>query len=218
VEPYQQRVVDEKRELDEKLQRLNAFLQGRAFAGVSNHDRDLLPKQAVVMQTYSNILEQRIASFASVASSVAPSPDGSLVLDANEATSLASLLDWFELLLIGGARVGLLADTKAFQVATIRRLRKSLNRDSAACTSLDEARQTRIVLDGGPLHGLTFEIKGRPGTIRFGSDPRPAKSGIWTPCAYSDSMKDSSAGALYQHATPFLTCDVSEIPEPVLVE
>jgi hypothetical protein len=63
MEAYQQRVVDEKRELDEKLAALRVFLQGQTYANLNAHERNLLYKQAGVMAEYSRILGERIAAF-----------------------------------------------------------------------------------------------------------------------------------------------------------
>lgn len=61
--PHQQRVVDEKTELDEKLQRLRDFFGGAIYPNLSEEERDRLNRQAGVMQQYSDILGERIAAF-----------------------------------------------------------------------------------------------------------------------------------------------------------
>ena len=68
MEPYQQRVVDEKGELDERLDRLLVFLSAVAREHVpktalSDDELTRLCRQAVVMRQYSNILRQRIEAW-----------------------------------------------------------------------------------------------------------------------------------------------------------
>jgi len=60
---WQQRVIDEKRELDEKRSRLDDFQAGDTFAGLEPMDRALLNKQMDAMGIYSRILEMRIERF-----------------------------------------------------------------------------------------------------------------------------------------------------------
>ena len=59
--PYQQRVVDEKKELDEKIQRLGKFLE--SDNDIDRTDLSLLFAQLSSMQTYSQILKIRISRF-----------------------------------------------------------------------------------------------------------------------------------------------------------
>lgn len=66
--PHQQRVVDEKVELDKKIEALNLFIDSRdkpgsIFANLPQAERDRLYVQVNVMATYSDILAQRIAAF-----------------------------------------------------------------------------------------------------------------------------------------------------------
>lgn len=63
MELYQSRVLDEKRELDERLERLVAFIKSAAFYRVSQEDRDLLSEQEAHMTRYSDVLRRRIARF-----------------------------------------------------------------------------------------------------------------------------------------------------------
>ena len=63
--PHQQRVVDEKRELDEKIQKLTAFIYSEKFTSVvkdEDESRRLL-QQDELMRQYSRILYERIANF-----------------------------------------------------------------------------------------------------------------------------------------------------------
>ena len=61
--PYQQRVVDEKTELDEKREKLFAFLNIELFCSLDQSEKDLLLSQYEAMGIYSDILRQRISAF-----------------------------------------------------------------------------------------------------------------------------------------------------------
>ena len=66
MQPHQERVVNEKRELDEKLAKLKAFCFGESnaiFRGLHPIDRNLLEDQFTVMERYSSILDSRIKRF-----------------------------------------------------------------------------------------------------------------------------------------------------------
>jgi hypothetical protein len=65
MQPHEERVVIEKRELDEKLAKLKAFCfdSGTAFSKLPPEDRDLLEDQFTAMQRYSAILGKRIERF-----------------------------------------------------------------------------------------------------------------------------------------------------------
>ena len=62
--PHQQRVVDEKTDLDEKLTKLLAFFQTDMFKSLLEAERSRLRNQARFMDGYSAVLEERIAAFA----------------------------------------------------------------------------------------------------------------------------------------------------------
>ncbi len=64
--PHQQRVVDERQELDGKIQKLGAFFDTEIFKGVDADEQERLHKQYAIMHDYSNILQQRIDAFPSV--------------------------------------------------------------------------------------------------------------------------------------------------------
>jgi hypothetical protein len=66
MQPHEERVVLEKRELDEKLGKLKAFCfdpGSPIFGALPPEDRDLLEDQYTVMEKYSTILGERIARF-----------------------------------------------------------------------------------------------------------------------------------------------------------
>jgi hypothetical protein len=64
MQPHQQRVVDEKKELDDKLDKLKAFIEtSPVFKSLHADERGRLGRQFDVMAEYSSILSQRIAAF-----------------------------------------------------------------------------------------------------------------------------------------------------------
>lgn len=60
---HQQRVVDEKAELDAKRNSLQEFMLSTVFGTLSDAERKDLIQQYDVMTQYSNILESRIGRF-----------------------------------------------------------------------------------------------------------------------------------------------------------
>ena len=65
--PHQQRVVDEKNELAERLTKLNEFLVTEKCISLPFDERCLLAQQAKVMEQYLDILLDRIEMFYSTA-------------------------------------------------------------------------------------------------------------------------------------------------------
>jgi mannose/cellobiose epimerase-like protein (N-acyl-D-glucosamine 2-epimerase family) len=63
LQPHQQRVVDEKTDLDDKRSKLNGFFGSVIFAGLPKDEQSRLWQQIEVMDDYSRILGQRIAAF-----------------------------------------------------------------------------------------------------------------------------------------------------------
>ena len=63
LKPHQQRVLTEKDELAEKLTKLNAFIGGETYLGLSGEERVRLAKQAEIMKDYLDILNERITAF-----------------------------------------------------------------------------------------------------------------------------------------------------------
>lgn len=63
VPPHQQRVLDEKAELDDRSTKLQAFFSNPIFSGLPADEQDRLQKQAIAMQAYSEVLGERIANF-----------------------------------------------------------------------------------------------------------------------------------------------------------
>lgn len=61
--PHQQRVLDEKTELDDRSTKLQAFFSNPIFSGLPADERGRMQKQAAAMQAYSQVLGERIAAF-----------------------------------------------------------------------------------------------------------------------------------------------------------
>lgn len=61
--PHQQRVVDERADLVDKTTKLQAFFDTPVFASLDAAEQHRLRTQLVAMQTYSDILGERIAAF-----------------------------------------------------------------------------------------------------------------------------------------------------------
>jgi len=66
MQPHQERVIAEKKELDGKLEKLHAFCFGldtKIFGSLSPEERDRLERQYDAMKVYSGILAERIKAF-----------------------------------------------------------------------------------------------------------------------------------------------------------
>jgi hypothetical protein len=64
MQPHQQRVIDEKTELDEKLSKLHDFIQDNPmFKTLPEDEQKRLGRQDFIMAEYSNILRERIEAF-----------------------------------------------------------------------------------------------------------------------------------------------------------
>lgn len=64
MQPHEERVVAERKDLGEKLTKLSAFISGsEAFRTLDIEDQQLLREQRDVMTEYSDILGKRIARF-----------------------------------------------------------------------------------------------------------------------------------------------------------
>lgn len=63
MEAYQERVVAEKSELDDKIAKLYQFRTTPIFNGLDPAEQSRLTDQQVTMQEYSRILGERIAAF-----------------------------------------------------------------------------------------------------------------------------------------------------------
>jgi hypothetical protein len=63
MEAYQQRVIDEKAELDDKLVSLIAFIGSPIYNKMDERGKDLLVQQSHIMLSYSHTLAARIGTF-----------------------------------------------------------------------------------------------------------------------------------------------------------
>jgi len=63
IPPHQQRVLDEKKDLDEKSGKLNAFFNTAIFDKLSGEEKDRMHRQYEFMVQYSAVLGERIAAF-----------------------------------------------------------------------------------------------------------------------------------------------------------
>jgi hypothetical protein len=61
--PHQQRVIDEKAELDAKIEKLATFRTLGVFASLPDSEQERLVRQHSCMTEYSGILGERIAAF-----------------------------------------------------------------------------------------------------------------------------------------------------------
>lgn len=63
LQPHQQRVVAEKLELDDRLNKLNAFFSTVMYKSLPPEEQDRMTRQSVAMTDYSDVLGERIAAF-----------------------------------------------------------------------------------------------------------------------------------------------------------
>jgi len=63
MKDFQQRVIDERIELDKKREKLEAFFHTDTFNSLSRNEQLLLQRQYAIMTIYSQTLEKRIELF-----------------------------------------------------------------------------------------------------------------------------------------------------------
>lgn len=64
LQPHQQRVVEEKKELDVKIKALQTFIErNEMFYNMSPEEMSDMRRQLCTMETYSQILQRRINRF-----------------------------------------------------------------------------------------------------------------------------------------------------------
>jgi hypothetical protein len=61
--PHQQRVIDERTELIDKITKLHNFFKTEIFGNLDDEDQDLLDQQVQKMMNYADILFKRINKF-----------------------------------------------------------------------------------------------------------------------------------------------------------
>lgn len=63
MQEYQQRAIEEKAQLDERLQKLSAFFKSDTAKQLPKREKELLTQQNLLMTFYSQVLGIRIANF-----------------------------------------------------------------------------------------------------------------------------------------------------------
>ena len=63
LQPHEQRVVDERTDLIEKITKLHAFFKTEIFGNLQEEDQNLLEEQVQLMMNYSDVLLKRINRF-----------------------------------------------------------------------------------------------------------------------------------------------------------
>lgn len=63
MQPHEERVVQELKDLSEKLEKLTAFIDGEVYNSLPTLEQARLRRQFVVMQNYESILKERIDNF-----------------------------------------------------------------------------------------------------------------------------------------------------------
>ena len=63
MQAYQQRVIEEKQELDKKLGALTLFMASASFRVVDIEEQGRLKRQQTFMRAYSHVLSERIEAF-----------------------------------------------------------------------------------------------------------------------------------------------------------
>lgn len=64
TEEYKKHVIEEKKELDERIKKLNVFIKSKDYNKITGpHERIRLERQLYVMMVYSSILGSRINNF-----------------------------------------------------------------------------------------------------------------------------------------------------------
>ena len=63
MQEHQERVVNEKNDLDAKLGKLRAFIGSEMFDSVPMGEQNRLRRQELIMELYSDVLAERISFF-----------------------------------------------------------------------------------------------------------------------------------------------------------
>jgi len=69
---YQARVVQEKQELDDKIEKLDNFLLSELFQKLPDAEQERLDRQLSIMKDYSAVLGERIAAFPAPSLTIVP--------------------------------------------------------------------------------------------------------------------------------------------------
>lgn len=63
MQPHQQRVIEEKGQLSERLDKLETFVGGAIYSSLPAPEQSRLSRQLLIMQLYEQVLSERIAAF-----------------------------------------------------------------------------------------------------------------------------------------------------------
>jgi hypothetical protein len=63
MKPHEERVLAERCELSDRLNKLIAFIESEAFNAIDRYDRGLLRLQRLRMSDYLSVLDERIERF-----------------------------------------------------------------------------------------------------------------------------------------------------------
>lgn len=63
MENYQKRVVQEKTDLDERIEKLTDFISTQTYFDLKTRERNIMVLQLYYMRLYSSVLGERIAGF-----------------------------------------------------------------------------------------------------------------------------------------------------------
>ncbi len=63
MQPHQERVVAEKAELSDKLEKLETFEGGAVYASLPPAEQSRLTRQLLIMKLYEQVLAERISAF-----------------------------------------------------------------------------------------------------------------------------------------------------------
>lgn len=63
MQPHQQRVVTERDELHDKVEKLAKFVDTDTYAMLADAEKDRLLRQLRLMREYRDVLDQRISAF-----------------------------------------------------------------------------------------------------------------------------------------------------------
>ena len=64
MQPHQERVIAEKKELDERGNKLDQFILSEKFGTLPAAEQERMKRQLEIMGKYSEVLGERIAAFA----------------------------------------------------------------------------------------------------------------------------------------------------------
>ena len=62
-QPWQERLIAESMQVDERLKALDSFINGEGFDALTERDKSLLRSQRYYMRGYSETLRERLGTF-----------------------------------------------------------------------------------------------------------------------------------------------------------